>query len=213
MSTEKQITANRENAKKSTGPRSAAGKAAVSLNALKHGLLAQAALLPGEDEESFRSFADDLLAELEPVGARECLLAEQVVNLAWKLNRASRVEAGLFVRERALAEEEWARSEREDLQRIESYITVFGVPPIDMPNPLLVGEEEINRYGKVLRAGKEATERRQSEVGRLGEAFSRDASDGNAFSKLQRYETAIDRRLARKLQEFEVLQARRTTQA
>ena len=38
MATEKQIRANRENAKKSTGPRTAAGRARSSRNALRHGL-------------------------------------------------------------------------------------------------------------------------------------------------------------------------------
>ena len=62
MATTRQVEANRENAKKSTGPKTAAGKAKVSSNPIKHGLLAQAALLPSEDEEAFDSFADDLLA-------------------------------------------------------------------------------------------------------------------------------------------------------
>ena len=38
MASEKQIKANRENAKRSTGPRSAAGKLASSRNATSHGL-------------------------------------------------------------------------------------------------------------------------------------------------------------------------------
>ena len=46
--TKAQIRANRENAKKSTGPRTAEGKARVSLNALKHGLLARDTVLPTE---------------------------------------------------------------------------------------------------------------------------------------------------------------------
>src|SRR6476620_6454932 len=112
MATTKQIEANRENAKKSVGPKTSAGKAVVSRNALKHGLLAQAAVLPGEDEEAFTKFADDLLAELQPVGAQEGLVAEAIVTFWWRLQRAARVEAGLFVRGQAIAEEEWATSER-----------------------------------------------------------------------------------------------------
>jgi hypothetical protein len=38
MATEKQIRANRENAKKSTGPKTAAGRTRSSRNALRHGL-------------------------------------------------------------------------------------------------------------------------------------------------------------------------------
>lgn len=38
MATEKQIAANRRNAQRSTGPRSAAGKSISSRNALRHGL-------------------------------------------------------------------------------------------------------------------------------------------------------------------------------
>ena len=213
MATMKQIDANRQNAKKSTGPKTAAGKAKVSSNAVKHGLLAQAALLPREDEEAFTSFADDLLAELQPVGTKECLLADEIVNLMWRLRRASRVEVGLFVREQAIAEEEWAKSERDALKGIESHILVFGERPLDGPHPGVVGEEGMFRYADAVRAEREATERRQSEIGRLGDAFARDAGDGNAFSKLGRYETSIDKRLSQKLQELEALQARRATQA
>src|SRR5215471_17226664 len=110
MTTEKQVQANRDNAKKSTGPKTDAGKAVVSGNALKHGLLAEAALLPGEDEEAFTNLAGNLLAELQPLGERECLLVEEIINLAWRLRRASLVEVGLFERDKAIVKEEWAQS-------------------------------------------------------------------------------------------------------
>jgi len=50
MATPTQIEANRLNAQKSTGPRSAEGKAAVRFNALKYGVDAESLILPGEDQ-------------------------------------------------------------------------------------------------------------------------------------------------------------------
>jgi hypothetical protein len=54
MTSEKKAEANRRNALKSTGPKTPEGKAAVSLNALKHALHSQEILLRGEDEEVLR---------------------------------------------------------------------------------------------------------------------------------------------------------------
>lgn len=59
MATEKQIQANRNNAKKSTGPRTEKGKARVSQNALKHGLLARDAILPGEGHAAQTPTSED----------------------------------------------------------------------------------------------------------------------------------------------------------
>src|SRR5215211_7001331 len=52
MTSDKKTEANRRNALKSTGPKTLEGKAAVRLKALRHGLLSQEMLLPGEDEEA-----------------------------------------------------------------------------------------------------------------------------------------------------------------
>lgn len=58
MATDKQIIANQLNAKKSTGPRTSAGKGRVSRNARKHGLAAVAT-----DEET-NAMAERLSADL-----------------------------------------------------------------------------------------------------------------------------------------------------
>jgi hypothetical protein len=52
MATEAQIKANQQNAQKSTGPRTAEGKAAVSRNAVKHGLFASDPVILGEQAVS-----------------------------------------------------------------------------------------------------------------------------------------------------------------
>jgi len=69
MTSARKAEANRQNALKSTGPRTPEGKAAVRLNALRHGLLSEDILLPGEDEEALRELAERLRAELQPVGS------------------------------------------------------------------------------------------------------------------------------------------------
>ena len=92
MATETQVLANRLNSQKSTGPRSAAGKAAVSQNAVKHGLFAHEAVVKGENQADFDLFRDEMLGELAAVGAMESMLAERVVSLSWRLKRAERMQ-------------------------------------------------------------------------------------------------------------------------
>jgi hypothetical protein len=91
MATIAQIFANRQNSKKSTGPKTAEGKAAVSQNAVKHGLFAES-VIKGENEADYEAFHDEMLAELAPVGAVEFMLAERVVSLSWRLKRAERMQ-------------------------------------------------------------------------------------------------------------------------
>jgi hypothetical protein len=91
MATEAQIKANRQNAQKSTGPKTAEGKAAVSKNAVKHGLFADS-VVTGETEAEYAAFHGELLAELDPRGVMELLLAERVVSLWWRLRRAERMQ-------------------------------------------------------------------------------------------------------------------------
>ena len=56
MASEEQNRANHQNAQKSTGPKTPEGKAAVHLNATKHGLLSKEILLPGEVGPPSRSW-------------------------------------------------------------------------------------------------------------------------------------------------------------
>jgi hypothetical protein len=92
MSSEAQINANRLNSQKSTGPQSLEGKAAVSQNAVKHGLFASEAVVKGENRGDFDLFRDEMLAELAPVGPVESILAARVVSLSWRLKRAERIQ-------------------------------------------------------------------------------------------------------------------------
>ena len=96
MATEAQVLANRRNAGKSTGPRTAEGKAAVAQNAVKHGLSARLDVIKGEDQAEFDLHRETMLGELAPVGPMESMLAERVVSLSWRLKRVERIQNEVF---------------------------------------------------------------------------------------------------------------------
>jgi hypothetical protein len=90
MATEAQIEANRLNAQKSTGPRTPEGKGIVSQNAITHGLLARAGVVPGEQEHEFAAHREGLRKQLRPGAPLEEVLADRIVDLSWRLKRAAR---------------------------------------------------------------------------------------------------------------------------
>jgi hypothetical protein len=194
MTSEKKAQANRRNAQKSTGPKTPEGKAAVRLNALRHGILSREILLPGEDEEALRELGEHLRAELQPVGELENLLVDRIISAYWRLKRLARVEAGIFAWERL--EELADRAERE----AQGYELSRAISPVTTDK---------DRYeearSKVLRMRGE----QEDELATLGRTFARDADRANAFSKLSRYETAMGRQLYRALHELERRQAAR----
>jgi hypothetical protein len=96
MATDKQTEANRQNAQKSTGPKTAEGRAAVRLNGLKLGLTAQTLILPGENEADFTDLLDSYESEHAPVTPTENALVTQLAMVTWRLRRLYHVEAGFY---------------------------------------------------------------------------------------------------------------------
>jgi hypothetical protein len=148
MTSEKQIKANQQNARKSTGPRTQEGKDRASNNSVKHGLLSQDVLIRGEDGAALQELSERLREELKPVGELEDMLLDRIVAAHWRLRRLGRVEADIFTN---------------------------------------LGRASDN----------------------LGGAFMLDSHHANAFPKLSRYETPIERSLYKALHELQRLQAGR----
>jgi hypothetical protein len=91
--------ASRRNGARSGGPKTAAGLARSSRNALKHGLRARRqVLLADEDASEYRAFQAAARAELAPAGALQTELAARIVTTAWRARRADRLEAALLGR-------------------------------------------------------------------------------------------------------------------
>lgn len=131
----RQLEANRRNALRSTGPRTADGKAVVRDNALKHGFLSRHLLIEGESPEDFQQLLDDLMAEYRPVGVVETGLVEQVAICLWRKARFVRAEAAMVNLNRRTFGEAQAR---EVAQRLglpeEAWRTI--------PAPLAAGMDE-----------------------------------------------------------------------
>jgi hypothetical protein len=106
MATTAQITANQANAQHSTGPNTAQGKARSAQNARKHGLTAKDLVIRPEEQDEFDQYLSELAAELDPRGALEQTIFDQLVHAAWNMRRTRRLEA-----ENA-AEQNEAESER-----------------------------------------------------------------------------------------------------
>jgi hypothetical protein len=153
MTTKRQIAANRRNAKRSTGPKTPAGKGRSSQNRMTHGLLSRQVLLREEDPDRFREVWGALWEELRPQGELETYLAARIVSGIWRMNRIVRIEAQLF-----------------------------------NEAPLRAVEPEAG-IGKIFRLDC--------------------AHGGNAFAKLLRYETAIDRGIQRAYRQLATVQAAR----
>jgi hypothetical protein len=87
---------NRANSQHSTGPRTEPGKQRSSLNALRHGLTAQTAVLPNEDAEAYQLHIQQFLDEYKPATPTETQLVHEIANTAWRLNRIPFLEAELL---------------------------------------------------------------------------------------------------------------------
>ena len=87
MVSPRKLSANARNAARSTGPRTAGGKARSSLNAVAHGIRAVAPVLPGEDASQWEAYRAGVVAELRACGTLEIELAGRVAAISWRLRR------------------------------------------------------------------------------------------------------------------------------
>ena len=89
---DKKAAANRNNAQKSTGPKTVSGKVRVSQNARRHGVLSQHLVLENESREEFDQLLSVLQLELQPVGLIEQTLVERIAVSLWRQRRLVRAE-------------------------------------------------------------------------------------------------------------------------
>jgi len=92
MVSERRIEANRKNAQRSTGPRTQAGRARSSMNALRHGITGQVSITTVEDRAAHDKFVQELIDRLRPDDPLELQLASLIAEDFWRLQRIRAVE-------------------------------------------------------------------------------------------------------------------------
>ena len=104
MATPAQTAANQANARKSTGPRTEAGKERSAANRLSHGFLSNTTLMPGEDPLELQALTVSLIKEFNPAGMTEQILVEKMVHNQWLSLRAFRLQGIAFSEHAATGE-------------------------------------------------------------------------------------------------------------
>ena len=126
MASKRQIAANRRNAQKSTGPRSAAGKRRTRRNAYRHGLAAAYPLFGPGEQEAFEAFARTIAGD--HAGPLALSLARDVARAEFQLARIRRMKVAVINR-----------------------VWTFGSPDSALDPPLLTARA-ITNWGPILEA-------------------------------------------------------------
>jgi hypothetical protein len=188
----KKLAANRANAQRSTGPRTAAGKQKSALNALAHGLrsrLSTATLVAQDEREDFTALAQALQEELNPRTPLQHLLAERIALLTWKLRRAAAAEAKLLDdltqprRHNAQEQNDDATRRHQRALRRAAYDPAHPAPDAPNPQPLPTAAQTLADL-----ASKPTT------------------NNQNPWLTLHRYEQATQRELHKTLKQYQSLQ-------
>jgi hypothetical protein len=119
MASERQLEANRANARRSSGPRTRDGKASSSKNALKHGFTSRLDLMADEDPAAFDVLRDGLEADFQPRSTVERELVSDLTGQLWRLRRLRALEASLLEYRQEQAEDALReqRNQRVDRER------------------------------------------------------------------------------------------------
>jgi hypothetical protein len=109
---------NRENARKSTGPKTDGGKAASRLNALTHGLRAQTVPLPVGDPAELEALADQWVDYYRPDSPAQQEAVERAVRSIVQRRRCQRFQDAVAAEQVRSAVEQWDRDREDEVERL-----------------------------------------------------------------------------------------------
>lgn len=104
MATARQIEANRKNAQKATGPRTEAGRAISSQNAIKTGIHAQSEIIRTESQPDYAHLIAEYYQRFRPAAPEERALVDDLIRAEWLGRRYMQAAAKLWQNDAAFLE-------------------------------------------------------------------------------------------------------------
>lgn len=214
MTSQKQIRANKENSKKSTGPRNTEK---TKKNATKFGIFSKEMVLEGfygiEDKNEFSKLVEEVNEEYYPRTITERVLVEKIIDCIWRLKRIRIAETvmikeGIYEMEEKIKEEVLVRDARNYLLTTETKI----ITTLDfIPEPFLIKQirelketisnetsiDKLNELEKELRYFIQLWKNKDNQISELVLLKEKEALIPNDVEKLLSYETTIERQLYR----------------
>ena len=199
MASEKQLRANRNNAKRSKGPLSAAGKAASRINAYKHGLTARSLVIGDEDPADFERLLVNLKNDFNPQDGISHELVFQLATQLWRAQRIPALEAGI-VRALRTGLNTGLDMDAEAARRKDMGNLAARYLPKKIENSVAAPEPKPDHT---------PPRPPDKDEGRItGFALIKDSNESDALGKLSRYESALMNGIARTLRMLHFVQTR-----
>jgi hypothetical protein len=206
MTSLRQLETNRQNAQRSSGPRTEEGKQVSRRNALRHGLTAETVIEILEDPDDYKAFEANITADYDAQTAVERELVLRLASLLWRIRRATGIETDLLriqaeiLRERAQTPEQSEDTEPPPPNPL--YRALRAVIPPRWTGKGNGGEDEVqatNGAADETRDDVNAVPEIDYLAGNTADSarmlsicFLRLANlDNGAFKRLNRYETAL----------------------
>ncbi len=145
------IEANRLNARKSTGPKSAEGKARSRANAVKHGLTGAGIALPTEDAAMVEDRFVGLREEMAPRGVMGAMLVGKIALMSVRIERAALQETAALAAEIRQAPVDFDLERQGEVDRLFDSIAAN---PRENHRRLLTYPEGVARLSQALRGAK-----------------------------------------------------------
>jgi hypothetical protein len=206
VTTFKQWVANRENARKSTGPQTDEGKRRSRGNALRHGLTAETVITGLEDTEDYQAFEQAILADYDARTAVERELVLRLASLLWRIRRATGIETDLFRIQAEIGRARQLASHQDRQVDLPASGTVS--PPGRGMNLAYIGRSGNSKAAHPTDTGAGAGQTRIDETTEVSIDPSRALShcflrlinfDKGVFKRLNRYEAALWRQTVQTL--------------